>query len=55
METSRVLHRGGISTSYSNIRLLTSAWADAVTMEHATIVQPGLVKGRAVHIIFDNA
>ena len=54
-ETSRVLYCGGISISYSDTGLLTKAWTDAVIMEHANMLPPGSVKGRAVHITFDNS
>ena len=49
-ETSRLLHRGGIGISYNDVRLLSNTWAKAVTMEHAQMLPPGFVKGRAVHI-----
>ncbi len=54
-ETSRLLHRGGIGISYNDVRLLSNTWAEAVTMEHAQMLPPGFVKGRAVHITFDNS
>ena len=54
-ETPRLLHRGGIGISYNDVRLLSNSWAEAVTMEHAQMLPPGFVKGRAVHITFDNS
>ena len=54
-ETSRLLHCGGIGISYNDVRLLSNSWAEAVTMEHAQMLPPGFVKGRAVHITFDNS
>ncbi len=54
-EASRLLHHSGVGISYNDVRQLINTWAEAVAMEHAQMVSPGFVKGRPVHVPFDNS
>ena len=54
-EASKLLHHAGIGISYSDVRMLNTVWAKSVKMHHKNMLPPGFIKGRAIHVTFDNS
>ena len=54
-EATNLIYRCGVGISYTDVRLLNNKWAKCVTMEHKKMLPPGFIKGRSVHITFDNS
>eukprot|EP00794_Sanderia_malayensis_P018600 gene18600-20470_t len=54
-EATKLLHHCGMGISYTDVRLLTNKWAQAISMDHKKMLPPGFTTGRSVHITFDNS
>ena len=54
-EATTFLNRCGVGISYTDVHDLNSKWIKSVTMQHKQMLPPGFIKGRSVHIIFDNS
>ena len=51
-EATNLIYHCGVRIIYTDIRLLNNK---CVTMEHKKMLPPGFIKGRSVHITFDNS
>ena len=54
-EATRMYHRAGFGTAYTDIRTLTNSWADCISMRHKNMLPEGFKKKRSVHVTFDNS
>eukprot|EP00794_Sanderia_malayensis_P020787 gene20787-22825_t len=54
-EATKLLHHCGMGISYTDMRLLTNNWAQAISMDHKKMLPPGFTTERSVHITFDNS
>jgi hypothetical protein len=54
-EATTLVHRFGVGIPYSDVRYWNNKWAKSVTMEHKTMLPPGFITGRRVHVTFDNS
>eukprot|EP00794_Sanderia_malayensis_P008248 gene8248-9129_t len=54
-EATKLLHHCGMGISYTDVRLLTNKWAQAISMDHKKMLPPGFTTERSVHITFDNS
>ena len=54
-EATTLLNRCGVGIPYTDVRYLNNNWAKSVTMEHKKMLPPGFIRGRSVHVTFDNS
>ena len=54
-EVTTLLNRCGVGIPYTDVRYLNNNWAKFVTMDHKKMLPAGFIRGRSVHVTFDNS
>ena len=54
-EATTLLNQCGVGIPYTDVSDLNNKWTKSITMEHKQMLPPGFIKGRSVHITFDNS
>lgn len=54
-EATTLLNRYGVGILSTDVGDLNNKWTKSVTMQHKQMLPPGFIKGRSIHITFDNS
>ena len=54
-EATTFLNQCGVGIPYTDVHDLNNKWIKSVTMQHKQMLLPGFIKGRSVHITFNNS